>query len=63
MTSIPLVDITASYAGQRERIDAAIRAVVDGARFIQGQELVEFEAAFASFCGTAYAVGVGSGTA
>lgn len=31
-------------------------------RFINGKEVKEFEAAFAAFCGTEYAVGVGSGT-
>src|SRR2546423_14742147 len=63
MSRIPLVDLKASYARHAEAIDAAMRDVVVNTRFIQGRELGEFEAAFAAFCGTAHAVGVGSGTA
>jgi dTDP-4-amino-4,6-dideoxygalactose transaminase len=64
MTSaIPLVDLKAGYHRHRTAIDAAMRDVVENTRFIQGRELAEFEARFAEFCGTAHAVGVGSGTA
>lgn len=63
MSTVPLVDLKASCARHRDAIDAAMRAVIDNTRFIQGQEVAEFETAFARFCGTEYAVGVGSGTA
>jgi len=63
MTDIPLVDLKAAYARHRSGIDAAIREVIEGTRFIQGREVVDFERAFAAFTGTAHAVGVGSGTA
>jgi dTDP-4-amino-4,6-dideoxygalactose transaminase len=63
MSTVPLVDLKASYARHREAIDAAMREVIENTRFIQGKEVAEFEAAFAEFCGTRYAVGVASGTA
>ena len=63
MPRIPLVDLTASYARHRDGIDAAMRSVVDDARFILGRDVGEFESAFAAFSGTAHAVGVASGTA
>jgi dTDP-4-amino-4,6-dideoxygalactose transaminase len=63
MSTVPQVDLSASYARHRQAIDAAMREVIENNRFIQGKEVGEFEAAFAEFCRTGYAVGVGSGTA
>jgi dTDP-4-amino-4,6-dideoxygalactose transaminase len=63
MNRIPLVDLKASYARHKEPIDAAMRDVIENTRFIQGAEVATFEAAFAAFCRTTHAVGVGSGTA
>jgi dTDP-4-amino-4,6-dideoxygalactose transaminase len=60
---IPLVDLKAAYHRQKDEIDAAIRAVVENTRFIQGLEVVEHERAFAAFTGTRYCLGTGSGTA
>jgi dTDP-4-amino-4,6-dideoxygalactose transaminase len=63
MTEIPLVDLKASYRRHKDGIDAAMRAVIENTRFIQGQEVGEFERDFAAFCGAGHAIGVGSGTA
>ncbi|MGI5215898.1 DegT/DnrJ/EryC1/StrS family aminotransferase [Plantactinospora sp. CA-290183] len=63
MSTIPLVDLPASYARHRAGIDAALRSVLDDARFILGREVGEFERSFADFCGAGHAVGVASGTA
>jgi dTDP-4-amino-4,6-dideoxygalactose transaminase len=63
MSRIPLVDLKASYVRHKDDVDAAIQAVIDDTRFIQGRDVAEFEAAFAAFSGTAHAVGTGSGTA
>jgi dTDP-4-amino-4,6-dideoxygalactose transaminase len=60
---IPLVDLTAAYARQREEIDEALARVVTSARFINGPDVAAFEAEFAAYCGTRFAVGTGSGTA
>jgi dTDP-4-amino-4,6-dideoxygalactose transaminase len=46
----------------RAAIDAAIRRVVDSGWFILGPEVERFEASFATACGSAHAVGVGTGT-
>ncbi|AUN99933.1 aminotransferase [Bacteriovorax stolpii] len=45
---------------RQELIEACTR-VIDSGRFISGNELKSFEEAFAAFCGTKYAVGVGNG--
>ena len=65
MTSeqIPLVDLRAGYRRHQAELDAAIAAVIDSTRFISGPEVAAFEREFAAWCGTARAVGVGSGTA
>lgn len=60
---IPLVDLKAQYRVIAPEIDAAIKRVVEGQRFILGPEVEKFEAAFASFVGSGDAVGVASGTA
>lgn len=63
MSKIPLVDLKASYARHKEAIDRAMAEVIDTTAFIQGPALKDFEAAFAAYCGSRHAVGVGSGTA
>lgn len=60
---IPLVDLKAQYAGIKDEIDAAIARVVGNAIFILGQEVTDFEQAFAVSVGAEHAVGVSSGTA
>jgi dTDP-4-amino-4,6-dideoxygalactose transaminase len=59
---VPLVDLHAQYATIAYEIDGALRRVFDKADFVLGQAVREFEAAFATYCEAAYAVGVGSGT-
>lgn len=63
MSKIPLVDLKASYRRHQTEIDLAMRNVIDNTRFINGQEVAEFERDFAEFCGAGHAVGTGSGTA
>ena len=59
---VPLFDTTTALEPLRERIDAAIAAVVAGRRFILGPEVASFEHEFAAYCGTRHAVGVANGT-
>jgi dTDP-4-amino-4,6-dideoxygalactose transaminase len=61
--SIPLVDLGAQYRAIQPDIDAAIARVLAHTGFIGGDEVKQFEAAFAQFQGTGYCVGVASGTA
>ena len=63
MAKIPLVDLKAQYASIKPEIDAAMARVVENTSFIGGKEVSDFEAAFAQFQQTKYAVGVASGTA
>jgi dTDP-4-amino-4,6-dideoxygalactose transaminase len=59
---VPLVDLQAQYSGIRAEVDEAISRVLERGWFVLGEELQGFEEAFARYCGTAHAVGVGSGT-
>jgi dTDP-4-amino-4,6-dideoxygalactose transaminase len=61
-TRVPLVDLSAQYASIGDEINAAMQRVVERGDFILGAAVTEFEAAFGSYCGASYAVGVGSGT-
>lgn len=61
--TIQLVDLKAQYQSIKPEMDKAIHRILDNTSFIMGPEVENFEEAFASFCGTNYAVGVASGTA
>jgi dTDP-4-amino-4,6-dideoxygalactose transaminase len=59
---IPFVDLRAQRDTIASEISTAIGRVLDRCDFILGEELELFERDFAEYCGTPYAVGVGSGT-
>ncbi len=59
---IPFLDLPRQHAPLAERLTAAFSAAVASAGFVGGKALQEFEAAFATFCGTTDCVGVGNGT-
>ncbi len=50
------------YRSHQEAVDAAIARVLRSGDYILGPELQAFEAEFAAFTGTAFAVGVANGT-
>jgi len=52
----------AQYAAHKVEIDAAVRRVLDGGWYVLGEEVKEFEKAFAAYVGVDAAIGVGSGT-
>ena len=58
---IPLVDIKRQHDPLRKEINEAIKKIIDSSAFVFGEDLEKFEAEFAKFCGTKYALGVGSG--
>ena len=60
---VPFVDLRAHHAPIARDIDRAIRAVLERGDFIMGEALEAFEAEYAAFIGTRYAVGVGTGLA
>jgi len=62
MTTVPFLDLARTTAALRKELDGAIATVLDAGRYILGPQLDVFEAAFARYCATAHAIGVGSGT-
>lgn len=59
---IPLVDLKSQYQSIKGEIDTAIADVVASCQFILGERVEAFEADFASYCQSRYALGVNSGT-
>lgn len=59
---IPLVDLKAQYESIKGEIDAAISDVMQSCQFILGPKVEAFEAEFANYCQTRFALGVNSGT-
>ena len=62
-TSVPYVDIAGENARLKSRILEAVERVLDHGGFVLGREVEEFEARFAEYCGTRFAIGVSNGTA
>ena len=50
------------YLSHKSQIDEAVRKVLDGGRYILGEEVGAFESEFAAYIGVPYGIGVGSGT-
>ena len=59
---IPLVDLKAQYNLLKPEIDQALERVMSNTSFILGNEVADFEEAFATFCNTQAAIGTSSGT-
>ncbi len=59
---IPLLDLHAEYDPLKDELLARIAGVLDSGWFYLGQETPGLEADWAAYCGTRYAVGLGSGT-
>jgi dTDP-4-amino-4,6-dideoxygalactose transaminase len=59
---IPCANPGAQYKAHRPAIDAAIARVLEGGRYILGDETLCFEREFAEYVGVEHAVAVGSGT-
>lgn len=62
MSNIPFVDLKAQYASIKDEVHAAMDEVLSNTNFILGNQVAEFEQAFADYCETKYGVGVDSGT-
>ncbi len=59
---IPLVDLKKQYQGLKDEILTEIGDVLDGMQLFLGKNVHTFESEFAAYCGTEFAIGVGSGT-
>ena len=62
MKQIPLVDLKAGFAPIKDDVMKAIGDVLDGMNLNIGPNCQALEKEFAAYCGTGYAIGVGSGT-
>ncbi len=60
--NVPLLDLKIQYQSIRTEVEKAIQGVMEQTAFAAGPYVAAFEKAFAGFCGSRYAVGVGSGT-
>jgi dTDP-4-amino-4,6-dideoxygalactose transaminase len=60
--TVPQTDPRAGYLEHRDRIDAAIAAVLAGGAYVLGQEVEGLEREFAAYVGVAHGVGVANGT-
>jgi dTDP-4-amino-4,6-dideoxygalactose transaminase len=59
---VPLFDLAAQNRPLQQEIEAALRAVVESQEFVLGTQGTAFEAEFAEYCGTRFAVGCASGS-
>ncbi|HEX5140017.1 MAG TPA: DegT/DnrJ/EryC1/StrS family aminotransferase, partial [Dehalococcoidia bacterium] len=55
-------DPKSTFTAHRREVLEAVERVLDGGRYILGEETKAFEAEFASYCGVGHGLGVGSGT-
>ena len=60
--AIPLLDLRRQFDPIREEVMREVERVIESQRFILGDDVERFERNFAAYCGTAHAVGCGSGT-
>lgn len=61
MSTVPFLDVGATYRELQPAIDEAVRRVLDSGVYVLGPEVEAFEAEWAEFCGTRHSVGVASG--
>ncbi|HEX9436083.1 MAG TPA: DegT/DnrJ/EryC1/StrS family aminotransferase [Candidatus Limnocylindria bacterium] len=59
---IPLVDLRAQYATIRDEVRTAIDQVLESMQLTIGPNVKAFDKEWAAYCGSAHAIGVGSGT-
>ncbi len=60
---VPMSNLSAEYEANKDAIDAAFQRVIKSGNFTLGEEVDLFEQELAEYCGSKYAIGVGSGTA
>jgi dTDP-4-amino-4,6-dideoxygalactose transaminase len=62
VNQVPLVDLEPQTAAIEDEVRRGWDTVIKQGGFIQGSQVVDFEEAFATYCGTEHCVGVGNGT-
>jgi dTDP-4-amino-4,6-dideoxygalactose transaminase len=61
MMKVPFIDLRMQHHLLKDDLDQAIQGVMLRSDFALGEDVTQFEAEFADFCGTEYAVGVDNG--
>ncbi len=61
-TPIPLVDLQTQSRAIKDDVLRRMGDVIDGARYILGNEVQEFEQQFAEYCGVEHCIGMANGT-
>ncbi len=59
---IPFVDLKIQYISLKNKIDIAIKNVIDDVSFVGGNYVTDFEKAFSESYGVKHCIGVGNGT-
>ena len=59
---VPFLDLKAQHAPLIDKLDRAIREVIESSAFAGGPFVERFEEEFAAYCSSQYAIGVGNGT-
>ncbi len=59
---VPFLNLNKQYLVIKSEIDAAIHTVLDSSNYIKGNQVKEFEDAFAEYVQAKYCIGVGNGT-
>ncbi len=59
---VPLVDLRAQFRAVRDEVMQAVEEALESGQLFLGPRTRQFEAEFASYCGTRYAVALGNGT-
>ncbi len=62
MKRVPCVDLAGEYAEIGAELEAAVTGVLRSGAFVLGPETRAFEEELAAYCGSRFAIGVGSGT-
>lgn len=62
MINVPMLDLAWQHAQIAEEVRDGIDRVIAASSYILGPDVLEFERAFADFCGVGHVVGVGNGT-
>jgi dTDP-4-amino-4,6-dideoxygalactose transaminase len=60
--AVPILNLKAQYASIRDRIDAAVRSVLESGHFVLGPNVAALEEELSAFLGVARAVTMASGT-
>ncbi len=60
--SIPFLDLVAPHEKIKEQLMSVLSNAISSGSFVGGPAVERFEKEFAAFCGTAYCIGVSSGT-